>query len=204
MIDLDAETVHVLRQHRGRILDEREAWGEDYLDEDPALSRDDGCPIDPDVFFQIFENKTRKVGFSEGTRRAPKCFAETRRGSRQIQDLAGQPPPTETGGERLTSMGGSESVSPPVARSPRHRRRPPITHTPGENGQQGAGDGDLEEGVFELVLAASAGGFGFCPWVLCRHPPYESAIEGMARSAVQRYPGGAGDNASQIIDDGGQ
>lgn len=37
-----------------------------------------------------------------------------------------------------------------------------------------AGDGDLEEGVLESVVAASAGRrvgcrFGFCPWVLRRH-----------------------------------
>ncbi len=61
VIDLDAETVRALREHRSLMLDERESWGDDFIDDDLVFSREDGSPIHPDVFSQIFENEVRKA-----------------------------------------------------------------------------------------------------------------------------------------------
>lgn len=62
VIDLDSETVRALHDHRARLLDERDAWGDDFIDDDLVFCREDGSPIHPAVFSQTFENLVRKAG----------------------------------------------------------------------------------------------------------------------------------------------
>lgn len=59
-LDIDADTVAILRERRERQLFERRAWGSAYhSDVDLVLCREDGSPEDPDVVGRRF---SRRVG----------------------------------------------------------------------------------------------------------------------------------------------
>ena len=44
VIDLDQETIGLLRAHRQRQQDERDEWGADYEDHDLVVARENGIP----------------------------------------------------------------------------------------------------------------------------------------------------------------
>lgn len=54
-IDLDAGTVERLRRHRGRQLEDRREWGDQYEDNGLVFCRQNGTPIHPHTFSQAFE-----------------------------------------------------------------------------------------------------------------------------------------------------
>ena len=55
VIDLDAETVSRLRDHRRRQQDERAEWGAEYQDRDLVVAKENGEAIHPHTFSQTFE-----------------------------------------------------------------------------------------------------------------------------------------------------
>lgn len=55
VIDLDAETVAQLRNHRARQEAEKAEWGADYQDHDLVVAKENGGPIHPHTFSQAFE-----------------------------------------------------------------------------------------------------------------------------------------------------
>jgi integrase len=61
-IDLDAGTVHQLRDHRSRQSSEPAAWGPGYQLSELVFRREDGSPVHPDLFSQAFEVLVRKSG----------------------------------------------------------------------------------------------------------------------------------------------
>lgn len=62
VIDLDAETVTKLREHRRRQDGERVEWGADYHDQDLVVAKENGEPIHPHTFSQSFERIIRRAG----------------------------------------------------------------------------------------------------------------------------------------------
>ncbi len=62
MIDLDAETVRKLRQHRCQQNEERAEWGADYHDQDLVVAKENGEPIHPHTFSQSFERVIGRAG----------------------------------------------------------------------------------------------------------------------------------------------
>jgi len=62
VIDLDHETVELLRMHRRHQEAERAEWGEDYEDHDLVAARENGTPIHPHSFSQTFERLLRRAG----------------------------------------------------------------------------------------------------------------------------------------------
>ncbi len=54
VIDLDPETVELLRTHRQQQMQERQEWGVDYEDHDLIAAREDGSPVHPHLFSQSF------------------------------------------------------------------------------------------------------------------------------------------------------
>ena len=62
VIDLDTETVDLLRAHRRRQQEERVEWVADYDDHNLVASRDNGSPIHPHSFSQSFERLVRRAG----------------------------------------------------------------------------------------------------------------------------------------------
>lgn len=54
MIDLDPETVVLLRAHRLEQLREQQEWAPDYEDHDLVAAKEDGSPIHPHSFSQSF------------------------------------------------------------------------------------------------------------------------------------------------------
>jgi integrase len=62
VIDLDAETVRKLRQHRRQQDDERAEWGADYQDQDLVVAKENGEPLHPHTFSQSFERIVQRRG----------------------------------------------------------------------------------------------------------------------------------------------
>lgn len=62
-IDLDGETVAVLRAHRKRQVEERLAFGRDYDDgNDLVFRRENGKPLIPHLFSLAFQKAVRNAG----------------------------------------------------------------------------------------------------------------------------------------------
>ena len=61
VIDLDAETVELLRAHRCQQDTERVQWGADYMDQDLVVAKENGEPIHPHTFSQAFERLIAKA-----------------------------------------------------------------------------------------------------------------------------------------------
>lgn len=61
VIDLDPETVAVLREHRSKQQIERDQWGLDYRDNDLVIARENGEPIHPHSLSQAFERLVRRA-----------------------------------------------------------------------------------------------------------------------------------------------
>jgi integrase len=61
VIDLDPETVELLRAHQQQQTQEREEWGADYQDRDLIVAREDGSPIHPHSFSQSFARLVRRA-----------------------------------------------------------------------------------------------------------------------------------------------
>lgn len=62
MVELDPETVAVLREHRKRQLEERLAWGSAYQDGGLVFAREDGSQLDPGAFGKAFAAHVRAAG----------------------------------------------------------------------------------------------------------------------------------------------
>lgn len=62
VIDLDARTIDVLREHQAHQLEERAHFGDKYADLDLVFCRPDGHALHPDVMSQTFNRHVRKVG----------------------------------------------------------------------------------------------------------------------------------------------
>jgi integrase len=58
-VDLDPETVAVLRRHRARQLQERMAWGEAWQDTGLVFTREDGDGLHPHTVSQAFDRRVR-------------------------------------------------------------------------------------------------------------------------------------------------
>lgn len=61
VIDLDEETVNLLRAHRRRQQEERDEWGADYEDHDLVVAKENGSPIHPHSFSQAFERLLKRA-----------------------------------------------------------------------------------------------------------------------------------------------
>jgi integrase len=61
VIDVDPETVAVVREHRRKQQIERDQWGPDYRDNDLVVARENGQPIHPHSFSQGFERCVRRA-----------------------------------------------------------------------------------------------------------------------------------------------
>jgi integrase len=62
VIDLDSETVEILRGYKRRQEAERDEWGADYRGRDLVVAKETGDPIHPHSFSQAFERLVRRVG----------------------------------------------------------------------------------------------------------------------------------------------
>jgi integrase len=62
VIDLDSETVGLLRVHRRQQQEEREEWGTDYEAHDLVACHENGSPIHPHSFSQTFERLVKRAG----------------------------------------------------------------------------------------------------------------------------------------------
>jgi integrase len=62
VIDLDAETIKKLREHRCRQQEERDEWGTDYKVSVLVVAKENGEPIHPHTFSQSFERTIRRAG----------------------------------------------------------------------------------------------------------------------------------------------
>jgi hypothetical protein len=62
VIDLNQETVAVLRAHRQQQLEERDEWGADYEEHDLVAAKENGSPIHPHSFSQSFERLVKNAG----------------------------------------------------------------------------------------------------------------------------------------------
>ena len=62
VIDLDCETVELLRNHRSRQQDEHAEWGADYVDNKLVVCKENGEPIHPHTFSQAFERLVARAG----------------------------------------------------------------------------------------------------------------------------------------------
>ncbi len=60
VIDIDSGTVEQLQQHRERQRRDRNDWGYDYQDRDLVFCKEDGTPIHPHTFSQVFERLVTK------------------------------------------------------------------------------------------------------------------------------------------------
>lgn len=61
-VDLDAETVRLLRRHRSRQSEERLRCGASYATLDLVFAKEDGTPLRPDNFSVVFQREVRKTG----------------------------------------------------------------------------------------------------------------------------------------------
>jgi integrase len=62
VIDLDRETVELLRAHRQQQRAEQAEWDTDYEDCDVVAARENGTPIHPHSFSQTFERLVKRAG----------------------------------------------------------------------------------------------------------------------------------------------
>jgi integrase len=62
VIDLDADTLQSLREHKVRQLDEHKEWGEDYEENNLVFPRENGSPLHPDGYTQRFELEVKHSG----------------------------------------------------------------------------------------------------------------------------------------------
>jgi integrase len=62
VIDLDPETVELLRIHREQQRLERSEWGGDHRENDLVVTKENGEPIHPQSFSQAFERIVRRAG----------------------------------------------------------------------------------------------------------------------------------------------
>jgi integrase len=62
VVDLDAQTVVILREHRRSQIEERLAWGPGYSDGDLVFAKENGEPYHPDRFGGRFENLVSASG----------------------------------------------------------------------------------------------------------------------------------------------
>jgi integrase len=62
VIDLDQETVWLLRAHRQRQLEEREVWSDDYDDQDLVVAKENGTSIHPHSFSKKFVRLIKLTG----------------------------------------------------------------------------------------------------------------------------------------------
>jgi integrase len=62
VIDLDPETVELLREHRGQQQRQREQWSDGYRDSDLVVARENGEPIHPQSFSQAFGRLVKRAG----------------------------------------------------------------------------------------------------------------------------------------------
>jgi integrase len=62
VIDLDPETVAILRRHLTAQRAERAQWDGDYSDRDLVIAKENGEPIHPQSLSQAFERLAKKVG----------------------------------------------------------------------------------------------------------------------------------------------
>jgi integrase len=58
-IALDTNTLAALRAHKQRQLEEREAWGEAYQDRDLISTRENGEPLYPNRFSEVFASRVK-------------------------------------------------------------------------------------------------------------------------------------------------
>jgi len=58
-VDIDSETVAVLRRHRARQFEDRMAWGEAWTDSGLVFTREDGNGLHPQAVSQAFERSVR-------------------------------------------------------------------------------------------------------------------------------------------------
>lgn len=63
-VDLDPETVDILRRHRTDQEDERTTWGTDYENNGLVFAKENGKPLHPDSFTQSFDRLIRTSGLS--------------------------------------------------------------------------------------------------------------------------------------------
>jgi integrase len=61
-VDLDPETVSVLRAHRAQQARERLAFGRDYADSELVFRREDGTPVKPALFSEAFKTVAGRAG----------------------------------------------------------------------------------------------------------------------------------------------
>lgn len=61
-IDLDQDTVAVLKAHRRQQLEQRLAVGEGWKDEGLVFVQADGSPVDPESVGKVFERRVAKSG----------------------------------------------------------------------------------------------------------------------------------------------
>lgn len=61
-INLDPDTLSVLRRHHKNQMKDRLAWGEGYIDSDLVFTREDGRYVHPDRLSQMFDRLVRKSG----------------------------------------------------------------------------------------------------------------------------------------------
>jgi integrase len=61
VIDLDSETIELLRGHRQRQKREREQWGDDYRDNGLVVAKENGEPIHPQSFSQAFDRLVKRA-----------------------------------------------------------------------------------------------------------------------------------------------
>lgn len=64
-IDLDPETVKVLRRHRASQSQQRLRWGEAYTDHDLVFCREDGTPMNPDRLTVLFQGMVKRSGLAK-------------------------------------------------------------------------------------------------------------------------------------------
>ncbi len=62
VIDLDPESVDLIREHRRKQQLERNQWGSDYLDNDLVIAMENGEPLHPQSFSQAFERLVKRAG----------------------------------------------------------------------------------------------------------------------------------------------
>lgn len=62
VLDLDQETVRLLRAHHRQQLDERDEWGQGYEDHGLVVAKENGAPIHPHSFSQTFERLVKRAG----------------------------------------------------------------------------------------------------------------------------------------------
>lgn len=62
VIALDDQTVAALRSYRARQLEERLAWGPAYVENELVFTRENGEPIHPDRFSQMFDKHVKESG----------------------------------------------------------------------------------------------------------------------------------------------